>query len=39
MITAGRRVEVRPWVYRLASENGVTGRVRNAVAAAILKGR
>ena len=45
MITAGRRIEVRgivqgvgfrPWVYKLASENGVTGRVRNGAAGVII---
>ena len=45
MITAGRRIEVRgivqgvgfrPWIYKLAAEQGVTGRVSNGTAGVII---
>jgi len=45
MITIGRRIEVRgivqgvgfrPWIYKLAHEGGVTGRVRNDAAGVII---
>ena len=45
MNTAGRRIEVRgivqgvgfrPWIYKLAAEQGVTGRVSNGAAGVII---
>ena len=45
MITIGRRIEVRgivqgvgfrPWIYKLAHEGGVTGRVRNDAGGVII---
>jgi hydrogenase maturation protein HypF len=46
VITSGRRIEVRgivqgvgfrPWIYRLASERGVTGRISNGTAGVIIE--
>jgi len=46
MSLVGRRIEIRgtvqgvgfrPWVYRLATEEGVTGRVRNDAAGATIE--
>ena len=45
MITSGRRIELRgivqgvgfrPWIYNLASERGVTGRVSNGAAGVVI---
>ena len=45
MITTGRRIELRgvvqgvgfrPWIYKLAAEQGVTGRVSNGAAGVII---